>query len=40
MLGDAVVVVGSKLERTLRLSDPVEPGKSFVVVWLGLVVGC
>ena len=28
MLDDAVAVVGSKLERTLRLSDPVEPGKS------------
>ena len=28
MLGDAIAVVGSKFERTLRLSDPVEPGKS------------
>lgn len=28
VLGEAVAVVGSKFERTLRLSDPVEPGKS------------
>lgn len=28
MLGDAAAVVGPKLERTLRLSNPVEPGKS------------
>lgn len=28
MVNDTVAVIGSKFERTLRLSDPIEPGKS------------